>query len=144
MSFAVMFGKLVVLLAKSDCMHVIRKLASDPDVESGLHGKEELKAIEAVRRIVEEFGLLTATWLILNESNAKGELVAEPKKRKYQSEATSELWDEGRALLEDEDENVLATDEQKSIEQEQYGPSSPSYSPTAPVYSVPACWADDL
>ena len=40
----------------------------------------------------------------LNESNAKGELVAEPKKRKYESE--TELW----------------------------SPSSPTYSPTEPVY----------
>jgi len=99
----------------------------------------------------------------LNESNAKGELVAEPKKRKY-GESSAELWAEGRALLEDEDEDVLATDEQKSIEQEQqykYKPSSPSYCPTEPVYKrrpnnksiilampaeraqPPAFWADD-
>ena len=160
-----MFGKLVVFLAKSDCMHVIRKLASDPDVESGLYGKDELKAFEAVHRIVEQCHLVTATHLILNESNVKGELVAEPKKRKYESSA--ELWAEGRTLLatdEDEDEDVLATDEQKSIEQEQqykYKPSSPAYSPTESVYKrrpnnksiilalpaeraqPPAFWADD-
>ena len=68
----------------------------------------------------------------------KKSVVAESTKRKYESAA--ELWAEGRALLAaDEDEDELASDEQKSFEQEQqykyYRPSSPAYSPTEPVSS---------
>ena len=149
MSFAVTFGKLVVFLAKYDCMHVIRKLASDPDVESGLHGKEELKAIEAVRRIVQEFDL-GSTWsaTLYEILDDKGELLAEQimkKRQRYESEAV--LWAEGQALLTtDEDEDELATDEHKFSEQEQctFEPTSPAFSPTSPIYSVPAFWVDDL
>ena len=76
MSFAATFGKLVVFLTKHGFMHAIRKLASDPDVVSGIHGKEEREAINAARRIVREYQLEVATWLILNESNAEGELAS--------------------------------------------------------------------
>ena len=42
---------------------------------SGIHGKEEREAINAARRIV-QYQLEVATWLILNESNAEGELAS--------------------------------------------------------------------
>lgn len=83
MSFAATFGDLVVFLTKHDCMDVIRKLASDPAVVSGLRGKEEREAINAARRIVRECKLESATWLILNESNVEGELATEKNKRKF-------------------------------------------------------------
>lgn len=98
MPFAVTFGELVGVLAKYDCMPAIQKLVSDPDVKSGLHGKGELEAIEAARRIVEECDVgCDDVYKILDNSNVKVELAAEKKKRKFESEG--DLWAEGRALL---------------------------------------------
>lgn len=98
MPFAVTFGELVGVLAKYDCMPAIQKLVSDPDVKSGLHGKGELEAIGAARRIVEECDVgCDDVYNILDNSNVKGELAAEKNKRKFESEG--DLWAEGRALL---------------------------------------------
>lgn len=145
MPFAVTFGELVGVLAKYDCMPAIQKLVSDPDVKSGLHGKGELEAIDAARRIVEECDVgCDDVYNILDNSKVKGELAAEKKKRKYESEA--ELWAEGRALLTSEEDAAqqfkypwtiprrAATQKQRRAARDAYRPSSPAYSPTEPHY----------
>ena len=124
------------VLARHSCTYAIQVITVHHDVKCGLLGGNQLEAIAALRRIVEdlEVDCIEDVYKILNESKVEGELVSgQIKKRKYESEAA--LWDEGRALLAtDEDATQLVTDEQKFFEQPNYRPSSPAYSPTDPDY----------
>lgn len=143
------------VLARNSCTYAIQVITVHHDVKCGLLGGNQLEAIAALRRIVEdlEVDCIEDVYKILNESKVEGELVAEPtRKRKYESEAA--LWDEGRALLTTEgDAKQLVTDEQKIFEQPNYRPSSPAYSPTDPERrpalpsaewdQSPAYWVDD-
>jgi len=147
----------IQVLARHKCTYAIQVIVVHYDVRCGLLGGDQLEAIAALRRIVEDLEVVCIedVYKILTESKVQGELVAEQnKKRKYESDA--ELRAEGRALLTTiEDEDELATNEHKFFEQEQqsqFEPSSPAFSPSEPVYSErvcwgysePACWADDL
>lgn len=99
----------IQVLARHKCTYAIQVIAVHYDVKRGLLGGNQLEAIAALRRIVEDLEVVCIedVYKILTESKVRGELVAEQtKKRKYESEA--DLRAEGRALLttvEDEDLN---------------------------------------